>query len=144
MADINSITLSGRLTKDLEIRKVGNDFSIGSVSIAVNRSVKKDGKYVKEAQFFDCTLLGKMADGLAPYMKKGQQVCLCGSLRQDRWEKDGKTNTKIYVEVEDVSLMGSSNGSNSGNTANSGQQGSAGNNAPAYNAGEEFPSDIPF
>lgn len=144
MADINNITLSGRLTKDLEIRKVGNDFSIGSTSIAVNRSVKKDGKYVKEAQFFDCTLVGKMADALAPYLKKGQQVCVSGSLRQDRWEKDGKTNSRIYVDVSDVALMGGNTGSNTNNSSSGGQQSAGNNNAPAYNPGEEFPSEIPF
>jgi len=75
-------------------------------SIAVNRSVKKNGKWQDEASFFDCTVFGKTAENIDQYLTKGQQVCISGELVQNRWEKDGRQMSRVEINVNHVQLIG--------------------------------------
>ena len=130
-ADLNSVCLVGNLVRDAELKTV-IDFSVMNFSIAVNESIKKDGKWETYANFFDCFILGKRADSLAPYMKKGTKVAVQATARQDRWEKDGQKFSKIVFRCNDIELVG-------GNKASGGNA-----PAPASEGNADFPQDIPF
>ena len=124
--DLDSLILIGRLTKDCgsdgkSFGYVGNGIAKAVVSLAVNRSVKKGDQLVDEVSYFDVTIWGKAAENLKPYLTKGKQICVCGYLKQDRWVKDGKKQSKISIVADSVQLLGK--------------------NAPA---GEAFPEDNPF
>lgn len=105
-ADINSVVLVGRCTRDAELRFTSSGTAICNFSIAVNRRVKKGDQWTDEASFFDLTLFAKTAENLNKYLTKGTQVAVKGELRQDRWEKDGQKFSKVTVGVEDVQLLG--------------------------------------
>ena len=49
---INRAIIVGRITKDLELRKTQNGTSVVSFTLAVNRSIKKEGQ--PEADFINC------------------------------------------------------------------------------------------
>lgn len=109
MTDINSLTVIGRIVRDLD----ENSYTVlesgtarANVSIAVNRSVKKDGQWIDDTSFFDITIWGKTAENLKPYLTKGKQIAVSGYLKQDRWEKDGKKNSRVYIVAETVELVG--------------------------------------
>lgn len=111
MTDTNLVVLIGRLTQDCgnderSFQYVGNGTAKAVVSLAVNRSVKKNGNWVDEVSFIYVTIWGKTAENLKQYLKKGTQICVCGYLTQDRWEKDGQMQSKIYVNAESVQLLG--------------------------------------
>lgn len=150
MTDLNSISLIGRLTKDVTADKYGfgylqNGTAKANFSIACNSSRKsQDGQWIEEASYFDITVFGKMAENLKPYLLKGTQVAILGKLKQDRWEKDGQKFSKVYVLADSIQLVGSknSNGQNSSNsqfTMNS-------QNTQNYQVQNDsgFPEDIPF
>ena len=100
--DINVVTLVGRLTKDIETKKVG-DTMVGSFTLAVNKRVKdKD-----VVNYFDCVVWGGVNDVLSQYTKKGTRIGIVGSLQQDRWEKDGQKQSKIKINVSSVQLLDS-------------------------------------
>ena len=93
--DVNHVILIGRLTRDLgsderSFGYVGNGQARANISIAVNRSRKDGDEWKDEVSYFDVTIWGKTAENLKPYLTKGKQVCVEGSLKQDRWEKDGQ------------------------------------------------------
>ena len=44
----------------------------------------------------------------SPYLTKGKQIAVDGYLKQDRWEKDGKTSSRVVIHANSVQLMGSS------------------------------------
>lgn len=141
--DLNSVSLVGTLIKDAELKTVGNGFNILTMGIANNYSQKKNDVYEQEVNFFDCRLFGKVAQALAPYMTKGTKVALCGKLRQERWEKDGKKNSKVYVFVEDIQFIGGKTGGN--NNSNPAPQSSPVQSAPQVTGNDEgFPEDLPF
>jgi len=106
MEDMNRVILVGRLTKDIDLTFTQSGCAIGKTSLAVNRRVKKGDEWTEEASFFDCVQFGKRAEGLSPYLLKGQQVAVDGQLKQDRWEKDGQKRSKIVVEVDHIQLLG--------------------------------------
>lgn len=134
MADVNHVILIGRCTRDATIKFTSGGMAIGSFSIAVNRRTKKGEQWVEEASFFDVSLFGKSAEGLAQYLTKGKQVAVEGELRQDRWEQDGQPRSKVTIAANNVQLLG-------GDKKAGGQQ--SGYQAQEYSA-DNFPEDIQF
>ena len=135
MADVNHVIIIGRLTKDILLKFTSGGMAIGSFSIAVNRRTKKGDQWVEEASFFDVSLFGKSAEGLAQYLTKGKQVAVEGELRQDRWQQDGQPRSKVTIAANNVQLLG-------GNDAKGQQKQDAGYQAD-YRA-DSFPDDIPY
>ena len=127
MTDINSVTIVGRLTRDLngsdqrEYAFTPNGQARANVSIAVNRSRKQGDQWVDEANFFNVTIWGKTAENLLPYLKKGKQICVEGYLKQDRWQDKttGQTRSNVSIVANNVQLLG-------GNSGNGGTQSSGG------------------
>ena len=117
MQDTNLIVLIGRLTKDCgaderSFSYVGNGTAKAVISLAVNRSVKKGDKWEDEVSFIDVTIWGKAAENLKANLVKGKQICVCGYLKQDRWEKDGQKQSRLNVVAESVQLLGGGNKQN--------------------------------
>ena len=104
MADINSVTLVGRLTRDAEIKSTQGGTTFAKFALAVNRYAGKDKG--EEVSFIDCTLWGKQADAVGKYLTKGKQVGVVGELQQERWEKDGQKHSKLTVTVRSIQLLG--------------------------------------
>lgn len=72
---MNSISISGRLTKDAEKKTVGDNV-VTSFSLATDVFVKGE----KQAMFWDCSVWGKRADTAAQYLKKGGAITVIGRL----------------------------------------------------------------
>lgn len=167
-SDLNSVILVGRLTRDAELKYLPSGMAVAELSVAINRNKKEGDQWVSEANFFDVSLFGKSAENLKQYLLKGKQIAVQGSLKQDRWEKDGQKFSKVRIMANDIQLLGgrSENGSGGSYSSSYGapsggyqprngysQQGS-GQSAGSYDAGgasepfgssnEEFPEDIPF
>ena len=143
MADVNHVILIGRLTKDILLKFTSGGMAIGSFSIAVNRRRKNGDQWVEEASFFDVSLFGKSAEGLAQYLTKGKQVAVEGELRQDRWQQDGQNRSKVYISANNVQLLG-------GNDAKGQQRQQVVNqarveyNQDSFSDADNFVSEIPF
>ena len=103
---MNVVAINGRLTRDAELKYTNSGMAICKFSIASNRSIKKGDKWEDEANFFECTMFGKRAESINQYLTKGQQVSISGELRQERWEKDGKQNSRITISVNNLQLIG--------------------------------------
>lgn len=112
MKDINITVLVGRLTKDGELKYAKSGLPILAFSLAVNRSVKQGDQWKDEASFIDCEYMGKPAEAVARYLTKGQQVGVEGELKQDRWEQNGQTRSKLVVSAHNVRLMGGQSAKN--------------------------------
>ena len=106
MSDINCVTLTGRLTRDAELKYTQNGGAIVRFSMAVNRSKRNaDGSWAEEASYFDCVYFGKGDESVNSYLSRGRQVAVSGELRQSRWEQDGQTRRRVEVFVNNLSLL---------------------------------------
>jgi len=98
---MNSITITGNLTRDAELRAMNDGTAV--LSFAVGDNQGRD----KKAIFWRSSLFGKRAEALAPYLKKGQQVTIVGSVTEREYtDKDGQKRTSIDVRVNDLALQG--------------------------------------
>ena len=106
---INSVNITGNLTRDIELRQTQSGYSIGAISVAVNdrRKNPQTEEWEDKPNFVECTLFGKRAEGLAPYLKKGQKVGINGKLDWQQWEaQDGSKRSMLKVIVNDLELLG--------------------------------------
>lgn len=107
MTDTNVVSIVGRLTGDCEISKGANGNTFGRFCIAVNRSYQANGEWHDESSFFDCSMFGDICSIKGPYLQKGKRVSVVGSLRQSRWEKDGKKFSKVEILVNQIQFLDS-------------------------------------
>lgn len=108
--DLNKVVLIGRLTRDPELKQIG-ETTVGKFSLAVGSSYKKGNEKVDETSFFDCEIWGKLADVLGQYATKGKQIAIEGKLKQDTWDtQDGKKASKVKIRVENFQLLGGKSG----------------------------------
>ena len=139
MTDLNHVIEIGRLTRDISER----DFTYTTagkarltLSIAVNRSEKRNGAWQDKVSYLDVTVWGKTAENINPYLHKGKQIAVDGYLDQQRWEKDGVKYSKVVIIADNVQLLG-------GNESAPQAQQPAGEYQSA-GSGDDFPEDIPF
>jgi single-strand DNA-binding protein len=132
---MNNITIAGPLGKDAEIRYMPNGDPVASFSVADSQG--RD----KPTIWWRCTLYGKRAESLSPYLTKGQAVAISGTVTERQYEKDGQTRTSTEIRVNDVALQG-------GQREKAGiPQHPASKSAPAKpvpSGFDDMDSDIPF
>ncbi|NTV29882.1 MAG: single-stranded DNA-binding protein [Candidatus Omnitrophica bacterium] len=102
---LNSVNIMGNLTRDPEVRALPSGKSVCRLSIANNRIYVKNGERVTEVSYFDVDVWGSVAENCAKYLRKGSGIIVEGRLRQDRWEKDGKTQSRVTITANNVHFM---------------------------------------
>ncbi|MCL2604950.1 MAG: single-stranded DNA-binding protein [Defluviitaleaceae bacterium] len=95
---MNKVILMGRLTKDPEIRysQAAEPVCVAKYTLAVNRRFKKEGE--PDADFINCVCFRKVAEFAERYLKRGMQICVCGSL-QVRSFDDANGQRKWFTDV---------------------------------------------
>ena len=100
---MNLIILSGRTTRDVEAKEIGNGKKVANFTLAVDRRTS-DGK---ATDFFDCKAWGKTAEILAKYAPKGKLISVNGELQTRSYEdREGNKRKAYEVSVEKVELLG--------------------------------------
>jgi len=103
--NLNNVSIMGNLTRDPEMRSLPSGKEVCSLSIANNRVYMKNGERVSEVNYFDVDVWGITAENCSKYLTKGNGVIVEGRLRQDRWEKDGKTLSRVKITASAVHFM---------------------------------------
>ena len=100
MAIDNTITISGNLTRDPELKFLGSGRAVADLSVAVNRK-DKDGN--ESTSFIDVTAWQTLAENVAESLTRGARVIVTGRLEQQTWEdKDGGKRSKLVLIADDV------------------------------------------
>ena len=94
------VILTGRLTKEPELKFGASGTAYCKFTLAVNRMKKDD-----PADFIFCSAFGKTAELIAEYVKKGHQLGVQGRLQQDTYEKDGEKISKTGVTVDKIEFL---------------------------------------
>lgn len=106
MADINNVTLVGRLVRDAEARTTKSGKNIAAFTLAVS-GIEKE--YV---DFIDCLAWGKTAEVVTKYTSKGKRVGIVGKLHINKYEtKDGEKRSRAEVIVNSIQLLSSAEAS---------------------------------
>lgn len=98
---MNIVTISGVLTKDVELKYTSQGMALATISIAYNHKIKKGDEYINEPSFFECKAFGRGAEVINQYFKKGKKIILNGRLKQESWiTKDGGKAYKVVILIE--------------------------------------------
>ena len=100
MGVINVFTVSGNLTRDVELKYTSTGKAVAKGSIANNSGF---GEYAK-TNFINFTLWGKAAEGLAQHLTKGKQLFLTGAFETNNWVDNDGIQHKDW-QMNQVSLQ---------------------------------------
>jgi single-strand DNA-binding protein len=132
---MNIIAVTGRSVKDIELRATPSGSFVGNGTIAVRRDFKNKQSGEYETDFINFVALGKTAEIMADYVKKGDQFGVTGRLQIRVWNKDDGTK-QYFTEV----IVSSFDFPNKKSEANNAQQSNQNNSGPI----EVSDDDLPF
>ena len=114
---MNKIIITGRLTRQPELKTLDTGTEVCNFTVAVDRRVKQGEE--KKADFIDCTAWSKTAAFVSTYFHKGDGINLEGSLESRKWvDSDGKNRVSWAVTVRNAEFPhGRSSGSAPAQTA---------------------------
>jgi single-strand DNA-binding protein len=107
MADLNVVCLSGRLTKDPELRQLPSGTSLCEMRLAVNERYKdSNGEWRDKPFYFNVTAWGRRGEVVAEYLSKGSPLMIRGRLQWREWDaQDGSKRQAVDVTADEVIFM---------------------------------------
>ena len=105
MNNLNRVIINGNLTTDCKLERGSSGIAYGAFCIAVNNSEKKNGEWVDTVYYFEVKAFGKLFESQHPYLTKGANVTVDGSLIQENWKtKEGENRHKVVIQSETLYL----------------------------------------
>jgi single-strand DNA-binding protein len=101
---MNRVLLSGRLTRDPELRTLASGKRVAQFTIATNEYIG-DGR--ERAEFHTVVLWDRLAEIAGKYLTKGREVLVEGRLQTRSWEDgNGERRWKTEVVAGTLELIG--------------------------------------
>ena len=116
MASVNRITLLGNVGQDPEMRYLPSGEAVAKFSIATTETWKdKAGGKQERTDWHRVEFIGRTAEIVGEYVKKGRQVYVEGSVRYDKWtDKEGVEKLLTKIKGDKLTLLGSRDGASGG------------------------------
>lgn len=136
---MNIVAITGRITKDLELKEAGQT-QVTNFSMAVENPYKKD-----DASFFDIVAFGKTAELLNTYCGKGSKIGVDGTLKQDRFtDKEGNNRSVVRITANRIEFLDTKQNSDKSKQSNQSKQQAPVQNNPFANNNDDLDRDVPF
>lgn len=127
---MNNVGLTGRITKDLELKYTQNGKAYCRFTLAVDRGLSKEKKQEAEANgqptadFINCIAWGTTAEVLNKYTAKGKKILVNGSIETGSYTaQDGskRYTTDVLVNRAEILEFADNNNTDSQDTRAFGQ-----------------------
>ena len=107
MPDLNHVFLSGRLTRDPELRYLPNGTPLCKIGLAVSRTYKVEGERREDTLFIDVTAWRGTAEYCGENLRKGRPILVEGRLKMDTWDDKttGEKRSKIEVQAHRIQTL---------------------------------------
>src|SRR5271168_2808837 len=105
MANGNTVTVIGNVTRDPELRFTPSGQATASFGLAVNRrwQNRQTQEWEEQVSFFDVVCWREMAENVAESLSRGARVLVTGRLDQRSWETaDGDKRSKIEITADEI------------------------------------------
>lgn len=135
--ELNLIIVSGRLTRDPDIRMTQKGSTVCSFGIANNRSYldPSSNEWKEEVSYISVTAFGMLADRLKDKIKKGTPVIIEGRLVMNEFTgKDGQQRRELRINANRVQVVPAVASTQEAGTSASSEE----------NATEVVEDDVPF
>ena len=101
---MNKCIIIGNLTRDPELTQTTSGITFCRFSIAVNRAYT-NAAGEKQCDFINVIAWRGLAENVGRYCKKGNKVCVVGSLENVTYEKDGENRTYAQINATDIEFL---------------------------------------
>lgn len=101
---MNYTILTGRICRNLELRKTQSGMSVCNVTLAIPRNYK-NSEGIYESDFITCVCYRQVADMISTYCKKGDMIGIHGMVQSRSYEKDGKKVYTTEIVVDKVNFL---------------------------------------
>jgi single-strand DNA-binding protein len=100
---VNKVLLTGRLTRDPEMRSLASGKSVTQFSVATNEYA---GNGKERAEYHNVVTWDRLAEICGTYLGKGQQVAIEGRIQTRTWDDDrGQRHWKTEVVAAHVEML---------------------------------------
>jgi single-strand DNA-binding protein len=100
---MNRVLLTGRLTRDPELRSLASGKTVTQFSVATN---EYRAKGVEKSEYHNVVTWDRLAEICGQYLGKGQQVAVEGRLQTRSWDDDrGQRHWKTEVVAHGVEML---------------------------------------
>ena len=100
---MNKVLLTGRLTRDPEMRSLSSGKAVTQFSIATNEYI---GQGKEKAEFHNIVTWDRLAQTCGEFLGKGQQVAVEGRLQTRSWDDErGQRHWKTEVVASHVEML---------------------------------------
>jgi single-strand DNA-binding protein len=142
-ADLNRVTLVGRLTRDPELRHTAGGDPVCSIRLAVSsRARDEGGNWGDRSNYFDVTVFGRQAETASTYLAKGRRIGVDGRLSWREWQtQDGSKRQSVEVVAGDLFFLDSRGEGGGGGGGGGGDFQQAGGWSPPAQGGGDLPVD---
>ncbi len=160
MAFDNTVTVTGNITRDPELRFTPGGSAVATFGLAWNRrwQNRQTNETEEQVSFFDVTCWNTLAENVSESLTKGTRVIVSGRLEQRSWEtQDGDRRSKVEIIADEVSPSlrwasvevirnerrdgGGGGGRNQGGGGGGYQGGGGGGGRPPRNQAQDYVAD---
>lgn len=102
MAD-SSVTITGGLTRDPELRFTPGGQAVTTFAVAVSRRFQQNNEWKEVTSYFDVKAWGQLGENVAASLNKGSRVIVTGRLEQRSYEtQQGEKRTVVEIVADEV------------------------------------------
>lgn len=107
LPQINRVIISGRLTRDPELRYTPSGTAVINMGLASSRRFKdSSGEWSEATTFLDVVAFGELAERCGEFLHKGSAVLVEGSLQSRSWESEsGQKRSKVELRSFRVQFL---------------------------------------
>jgi single-strand DNA-binding protein len=98
---MNSVSLTGNLATEVEVREFGDDKRLATFVLAVDRASRED-----DADFFRIAAWDQQAQLCAAYLEKGRLIGVEGRLRHHTWEDGDEKRSRVEIVARRIEFLG--------------------------------------
>ena len=100
---MNKVLLTGRLTRDPEMRSLASGKAVTQFSVATNEYI---GQGKEKAEYHNIVTWDRLAQTCGEFLGKGQQVAIEGRIQTRTWDDDrGKRHWKTEIVANHVEML---------------------------------------
>ena len=99
----NSITVTGNLTRDPELRFTQGGRAVANFRIASSRRFQKNNEWQEQTSFFDVVAWAQLGENTAASLNKGARVIVTGRIEQRDFEtREGEKRTVFEITADEI------------------------------------------
>jgi len=107
LPEVNRVMVSGRLTRDPELRYAADGTQVASFTLAFHRRYRtREGGFAEQTGFAPVTAYRRLAEVCGRYLRKGSAVLVEGRLQMREWtSSQGRKGQRLELRADQVHFM---------------------------------------